>query len=282
MCCYKVLLHLPLLLFVVHGEFSADFRVFIHNRYGIAVVNQLERADLGADASAGGRAPGAAPSAEEAAVIVHGISNKISRFNGILQALGARGIEAYGTTWGDGGMTPVGLVELKCAYVKQIRSMIIAVREYTGKKVDVIAYSMGSPLARKAILGGVCVDTRELLGVPLTEHVDTFLSVAGANNGAALCVLPALLPLGTCNRKNGLHCESEFLTDVNARTRYEGTNTFSIFSADDEKIGYRTCARLSSPVVGGSGFVKKSGSHDEVLDNTIEMQINFIRRHRPK
>ena len=29
------------------------------------------------------------------------------------------------------------------------RSMLIAVREYTNKKVDVIAYSMGSPIARK-------------------------------------------------------------------------------------------------------------------------------------
>lgn len=38
----------------------------------------------------------------------------------------------------------------------------MAVYEYIGQKVDVIAYSMGSPLARKAILGGLCVDTREV------------------------------------------------------------------------------------------------------------------------
>lgn len=42
--------------------------------------------------------------------------------------------------------------------------MIIAIREYTATQVDIIAYSMGSPLARKAILGGNCVDTREILG----------------------------------------------------------------------------------------------------------------------
>lgn len=42
--------------------------------------------------------------------------------------------------------------------------MIIAVRQYTGTRVDVIAYGLGSPLARKAILGGDCVDTREILG----------------------------------------------------------------------------------------------------------------------
>ncbi|VDO69582.1 unnamed protein product [Heligmosomoides polygyrus] len=44
------------------------------------------------------------------------------------------------------------------------RSFIIAVRQYTGTQVDVVAYSMGSPIARKAILGGQCVDTREILG----------------------------------------------------------------------------------------------------------------------
>ena len=37
--------------------------------------------------------------------------------------------------------------------------MIEAVHAYTKKKVDVLAYSMGSPIARKAILGGRCIDT---------------------------------------------------------------------------------------------------------------------------
>ena len=45
-----------------------------------------------------------------------------------------------------------------------LRSLIIAVRQYTGTRVDVIAYSMGAPITRKAILGGQCVDTREILG----------------------------------------------------------------------------------------------------------------------
>lgn len=46
-----------------------------------------------------------------------------------------------------------------------LRAMIIAVRQYTGMQVDVVGYSMGAPLARKAILGGQCVDTREILGI---------------------------------------------------------------------------------------------------------------------
>jgi hypothetical protein len=48
---------------------------------------------------------------------------------------------------------------------------------------------MGVPISRKAILGGKCVDTGENLGPPLTELVDTFVGIAGANYGAALCFL---------------------------------------------------------------------------------------------
>ncbi len=29
--------------------------------------------------------------------------------------------ELYGTTWGDAGVTPIGLVDMKCSYVKQVR-----------------------------------------------------------------------------------------------------------------------------------------------------------------
>lgn len=115
--------------------------------------------------------------------------------------------------------------------------MIIAVREYTNQKVDIVAYSMGSPLTRKAILGGLCVDTREVLGPPLTEHIDTFLSVAGANHGSALCFVP--IPIGTCNKNTGLHCESNFLADINSKTGYEGNQIFSIFSTSDEKVYFK-------------------------------------------
>ena len=37
--------------------------------------------------------------------------------------------------------------------------------------MDVVAYSMGVAITRKAILGGLCVDTGEDLGPPLTDFV---------------------------------------------------------------------------------------------------------------
>ncbi|MFH4977091.1 hypothetical protein AB6A40_003800 [Gnathostoma spinigerum] len=267
----------------VKAEFTPHFRAFIHNNYGVGFVTSLERLDLGTDASIGGKENDDEELRNQAVIIVHGITNKITRFQNTIDHLlskGYRKSEIYATTWGDAGKTPVGLVDMKCSYVKQIRSLIIAVRQYTGTRVDIIAYSMGSPIARKAILGGNCVDTREILGPPLTELIDTFLSVAGANYGSLLCFVP--IPVGTCNKRTGLHCKSTFLKDINGQTRYEGTFIFSIFSNADEKIGFRSCGHLASPIIGGTGFVLKEGlTHDELMDKTHEMQRNFIQKHRP-
>uniref|UniRef100_A0A0N5ATY3 Lipase domain-containing protein n=1 Tax=Syphacia muris TaxID=451379 RepID=A0A0N5ATY3_9BILA len=267
----------------VQAEFTPHFRAYVHNNYGVGIAQMLERSDLGPEASFGGKVNGSEELSNQAVILIHGISNKVNRFKNIVKHFIEKGYkpsEIYGTTWGDAGATPVGLVDMKCSYVKQIRSMIIAVRQYTGTRVDVIAYSIGSPLARKAILGGNCVDTREILGPPLTELIDTFLSVAGANHGSSLCVFP--IPVGTCNKRTGLYCQSTFLQDINAQIKYEGSFIFSIFSSADEKIGLRTCGKLVSPIVGETGFVKKEGlTHDAVMDTTKEMQRNFIQKHRP-
>ena len=49
--------------------------------------------------------------------------------------------------------------------------MTIAVHEYTGKQVDIIAWSMGSAVTRKAILGGQCTENQDYLGNPITNLV---------------------------------------------------------------------------------------------------------------
>ncbi|PIO74759.1 triacylglycerol lipase [Teladorsagia circumcincta] len=243
---------------LLRAEFTPHFRKFIHDSFGISIASTLERTDLGLDASFGGQLNDNDKPKKQAVIIVHGITNKITRFLPMVQFLRSQGYtnsEVYGTTYGDAGATPIGLVDMKCSYVKQIRSFIIAVRQYTGTQVDIVAYSMGAPIARKAILGGNCMDTREILeanagrlcnneprirflfkiaGPPLTELIDTFVSVAGANHGSVLCVVP--IPVGTCNRRTGLHCDSTFLQDINNQAGYEGTYVFSIFSTADEKV----------------------------------------------
>ncbi|VDN33751.1 unnamed protein product [Gongylonema pulchrum] len=246
-----MLLIILLLFRTIYADFTPHFRAFIHNNYGVAIAQMLERTDLSMDASFGGKLDDEDELNNQGVILIHGIGNKITRFQGMVKHLLSKGYkqsEIYGTTWGDAGATPAALVDMKCSYVKQIRSMIIAVRQYTGP--------------------------------PLTELIDTYLSVAGANYGSVLCIVP--IPVGTCNRRTGLHCKSTFLQDINAQTRYEGTFIFSIFSDGDEKIGFRACDTLLSPIKGETGFVKKEFlSHDLTMDSTYEMQRNFIQKQRP-
>ncbi|WKX88145.1 hypothetical protein Q1695_008064 [Nippostrongylus brasiliensis] len=224
----RVVLLMVALAQLIQADFTPHFRKFLHDNYGVSMVSSLERTDLGMDSSFGGMRTDADTPKRQAVILVHGITNKITRF-----------------------------------------------------MVDVVAYSMGAPIARKAILGGQCVDTREILGPPLTEIIDTFVSVAGANHGTALCVVP--IPIGTCNRRTGLHCDSVFLQDINNQAKYEATYIFSIFSTGDEKIGFRACGKPVSPIKGGTGYVKKDGlSHDELMDSTYHLQMNFFTKHAPK
>jgi hypothetical protein len=69
----------------LNGAFSNHFRAFLHNRFGQEMVGQLERRDLGDDASVGGLEDGAQQvpvptSGNDPVIIVHGITNKITRF----------------------------------------------------------------------------------------------------------------------------------------------------------------------------------------------------------
>lgn len=63
----------------ISADFTPHFRKFLHDSYGIAITGQLERTDLGMDASFGGKEnPTEVP--QNPVIIVHGITNKASRF----------------------------------------------------------------------------------------------------------------------------------------------------------------------------------------------------------
>ncbi|KAK6037053.1 hypothetical protein COOONC_25442 [Cooperia oncophora] len=86
------------------------------------------------------------PSRQQPVILVHGITNTAATFEGQRQHLlksGWSNAEVYGTTYGDGGKTPAPLVDMKFG------GLFKAVAEFTMRRVDVIAYSMGSPVARK-------------------------------------------------------------------------------------------------------------------------------------
>ncbi|CAB3411310.1 unnamed protein product [Caenorhabditis bovis] len=265
------------------ADFSASFNAFLVNNYGKHIDDLLARRDLGPDGSyGGGNHNGQSRTSKQAVVLVHGITNTAGTFRGHrnhLANVGWSDETIFATTYGDGGKTLMPMVDMKCQYVKQVRYMIQVVAAFTRRKVDVIGYSLGSPIARKAILGGKCVDTGENLGPQLTDLIDTFVSVAGANRGSFLCALP--FP-GACNMVNGLSCTSRFIQDINSKQRYEGKRIYSIYGPSDDKVGFRnTCGQLTSQIAGADAEFQRPGNHDDIIIKTAQMQFNLIDQHRP-
>ena len=96
-----------------------------------------------------------------------------------------------------------------CKDVKLIRDFIVAVHEYSDRmKVDVVGYSMGVAISRKAIMGGRCVDTGEYLGRPLTNIIDTYVGVGGIAYGMQYCPMSIK---ESCNKVNGMNCFSDYM-----------------------------------------------------------------------
>jgi hypothetical protein len=95
-------------------------------------------------------------------------------------------------------------------------------------------------------LGGVCVDTKENLGSTLTSQVTTFISVAGANQGAIEC--NAFPTAAICGAVNGFKAGSAFLKDINSKKGYEGDSRFAIVSKNDDIVGYANSSLPSAQV----------------------------------
>ncbi|CAJ0919222.1 unnamed protein product, partial [Mesorhabditis belari] len=185
-----------LLLPVVHTAFTPHFNKWLGNFYGPQIRDQLERVDLGPKGSYGGKIDDADAPINQPVIFVHGVSDMAGEkpteaANWFKTNGGYKQSELYSTTYFNGAQgNPLKWVEysMKCEYVKQVRALIVAVRLYTGRQVDVVGFSLGVPVSRKAILGGHCVDTGEFLGGPLTKFIDTYVGVAGPNHGIALQV----------------------------------------------------------------------------------------------
>uniref|UniRef100_A0AC35GIS8 Uncharacterized protein n=1 Tax=Panagrolaimus sp. PS1159 TaxID=55785 RepID=A0AC35GIS8_9BILA len=258
----------------VSGTISDAFYNFCVQRYGAPTAELLARKELGVGGSIGGGLDGNVK--RKPVIVVHGITNSAGTFAPTFTFFLNNGYnpnEVYGTTYGDAGQTNVLFVTMSCHYVKTIRILIQAVADYTHSQVNIIGVSMGSPIARKAILGGICVDTGEQVGPPMTGLIDTFVGVAGANFGSFLCVLP----FGSCNANNGMSCGSRFLADVNAAARYEGSKIFTIYSQNDDKVGYVACGRKASEITGQNQAFEQAGmNHDQVIFNTIQLQYNLV------
>jgi len=289
---------LSLFIVPVSTDFSADFSKWLSENFGDDVRNHLERKDLGAEGSFGGKESRDQMLNNQPVVFVHGVSDVAGvrskhaaehyMKHGYTQA------ELYATTYENGAQgNPLQWTtySMKCAHVKQVRALIVAVRLYTGRAVDVVGYSLGVPISRKAILGGRCVDTGEELGGKLTKFIDTYVGIAGPNHGISLQVAGISVPgcvfsiLPVCNTMTGLYsgfcpAESQFLQNINSDLQYEGQNVFSIYTKKDQLVGYQVCNRVTTQIPGQRAEkVYEEKNHDQVYYDSFEVQRQMVLNH---
>ncbi|KHN84013.1 Lipase EstA [Toxocara canis] len=236
----------------VLAYFSEDFSKFLERKYG-----------------------------EEPVVFVHGVAttaNVFVKHREYFIQHGYSPAELYATTYGDGGLTEAFDVPILCKYIQQIRQLIIAVREYTGSKnVDVIAWSMGCAITRKAVLGGQCHDTDEELGNPITEYVNAFVAVGGVTYGIQGCPKNRT----GCNAISSMHCDSQLVLELNnASYRYEGTYSYAIFSCNDLVLGRDCCGSTCGDLNNANArFVRNKSGHIGIIISTLPLQYNILSKH---
>ncbi|TKR76542.1 hypothetical protein L596_017665 [Steinernema carpocapsae] len=182
----------------------------------------FERSDIGPNGSFGGRKEPNEQINKQPVIFIHGNGDAALHTQAPMATGFSRSIqyfleqnysnaELYSTTWGDtwgsGNVLDSYNTMHTCSYLMTIRKFVEAVIAYTGtSKVDIIAHSVGVPLARKALKGGnlIATDGNCSLGEPLSAKVDTFLGIAGPNYGLCVCQLAQTVP-AWCNALDGLY-----------------------------------------------------------------------------
>ncbi|KFE68334.1 lipase family protein [Hyalangium minutum] len=286
--------------------FTSHFRTWL-SANGYDSYN-LVRADL-VGGSYGGKASGTDTVVNQPVIFIHGNSDKAigtgtagqSGWNASIDYFLANGYktsELYATTWGPADASMSAYQYHSKTYVMKVRKLIEAVLAYTGAaKVDIISHSMGVTLARKAILGGTATDSLEggqyNIGPSLTGKVDTFVGIAGGNRGLVSCYQTGG-STPTCGATNGLYPgywnglgvsgRSAYLENLMSTSKYEGAYRYSIWSTDDEIIGYNNVVYYdyTSRIPGQTGEKVYSGypyGHFGVKDQTAAVQYSMVKRN---
>uniref|UniRef100_A0A0N4Z5D7 Lipase_3 domain-containing protein n=1 Tax=Parastrongyloides trichosuri TaxID=131310 RepID=A0A0N4Z5D7_PARTI len=270
------------LLTITKGEFTKHFRDYVIQNFNQSILDMIERRDMGLAllGSFGGKLDDSERIINKPAIFIHGTTLRAGVFlqqrNYFLNR-GYNNGELYATTYGDGGLTSFGYKTMNCHDVKVVRNLIIVVSQYTNSTVNVLGYSMGTPITRKAILGGKCVDTNEDLGAPLTDKVDTYIALAGVAYGLENCnYWEKIYP--SCNTINGMHCKSKFLSDLNSQpARFEGRTSYAIYSDQDYLIGKDCCGNIC-PELNHANMTHKRNynDHGTIVFNSLDLQYRLF------
>ena len=256
----------------------------------------FERSDI-SGGSFGGRASGSDPIVNEPVIFVHGNGDRADSWQASRAAFLAAGYtdaELYATTWGPADPLQAAQQYHSREYLEYLREFVEAVLAYTGaSRVDIISHSMGVTLMRKVVQGGTANDAlgggAYTLGPALTNAVDAFVGIAGANRGLVSCYLSGPTT-PTCGATNGLYPGylwwgtgpwnvSAFLDDINATTGDEGAYIHTIWSTGDGIIGYGglVYGQYTSQIPGQNGqTVYSTLGHFDVRDQTASIQVGLV------
>jgi len=202
--------------------------------------------------------------------------------------------EMYITTWGPGDKTKASDQTHSKEYLTYLRAFTEAVLKYTGaSKFNVISHSMGVTLGRRVIKGGVVNAASQPfnLGPSLANMVDTYIGIAGATWGLVTCYT---LPMyATCNSLNGFYPGyavgpmgmSKYLQELNDNQIKEGDHVFSIFSTQDDLIGFGDIVWGRYTSVWPTVDAQKTYNFDikchmMLRDQTANDQYNLITQHK--
>uniref|UniRef100_A0A915DT23 Lipase n=1 Tax=Ditylenchus dipsaci TaxID=166011 RepID=A0A915DT23_9BILA len=254
---------------------------FLNATYGEGSMNLLARPQQGPNGSyGGGEHVAGTTTSKRPVLVINGITGFASDYFQTRDYFLSNGYspeEFYMTTYWDGTASPSET--LKCLYCKEIRLFILAVSTFTNSQVDILAYSMGSPVARKAIMGGNCVDTSEVLGASMSSSVHHFVSIAGPNYGVKDCTSFFYSFLATCNTNNGMRCNSVYLNNINTGSHYEGDTIHTIYSSTDNVIGYKvSCGNTVTGNIPGqnAAYLYTGLTHTQTFFNTLDRQLSII------
>jgi triacylglycerol lipase len=300
------------------GPLTEDFQNWlISNGYE---RDAFDRSDVGPSGSFGGRLRTTDKIHNEPVIFIHGTGDAALHVQSPTATGWSRSIqyfleqnytnaELYATTWGDtwgsGNVLDSYNTIHTCSFVLSIRRFIKSVIDYTGApKVDIIAHSVGVPLARKAIKGGdlIATDGNCTIGPPLSANIDTFLGIAGPNYGLCTCQLAQTVP-AWCNALDGLYpgytCEDQllcgytsskctqnnysvFLEQLNNNPVREAEHIYAMWSDVDEVLLFRgmTWGKPTSRIPGMNGrWISDRNSHVAMKDLTELRQYEAVVHH---
>lgn len=257
--------------------------------------------------SYGGKASNSTPVNRQPVIFIHGNSDKavgylgttMSGWTGSLNHFHGEGYteaELYAVTWGDANPLFSANQTHSKPVLTRLRAFVEAVIDYTGaSKVDIVTHSMGVTLMRKVIEGGTTYDPNfgsYNLGPSLSNKVDAFVGIAGANQGLTNCYPYPSYTTPTCDDETGLYPgylfwgsvfgKSTILQDINSSSGYEGDYRYSIYSTNDVIVGYGCLVYgVNTCYIPGQTGTKNipSRGHFGLKDYTSSTQYSMVVDH---